>query len=151
MHYRTNPALSGTQLVQLAKSPAHYQYYIKNPIEPTPAMEFGTAAHTMVLEPETFKDRYAVFSGEGTRASKEYKEFLAQNPNKSILKLNEMDRILDMVTAIENHTLAFELFAVSDNELLNKYGKEKYMYLAGTLRGLDIAQKLLEEQDELQK
>jgi len=73
----------------------------------------------MVLEPETFKDRYAVFSGEGTRASKEYKEFLAQNPNKSILKLNEMDRILDMVTAIENHTLARELLLHSPgkNEL----------------------------------
>ena len=119
MNYRSKPGLSGTQLVQLAKSPAHYQYYIKNPIEPTPAMEFGTAAHTMVLETETFKDRYAVFSGEGTRASKEYKEFLAQNPNKSILKLNEMDRILDMVTAIENHTLAKELLLHSPgkNEL----------------------------------
>lgn len=119
MSYRSRPGLSGTQLVKLAKSPAHYKHYIENPTEPTPAMEFGTAAHTMVLEPQVFKDRYAVYAGEGTRASKEYKEFLAQNPNKTILKLDEMDRILDMVTVIEQHDLARELLLHSPgtNEL----------------------------------
>ena len=61
------------------------------------------------------------------------------------------DRLKERIKEAEDTYHSFELFAVSDNELLNKYGKEKYMYLAGTLRGLEIAQKLLEEQDELQK
>lgn len=119
MNYRSKPGLSGTQLVQLDRSPAHYNYLVQNPIEPTPAMEFGTAAHTMVLETAFFNTRYAVYKGEGTRASKEYKEFALQNQGKSILKQEDYDRILGMVTELERHGLAREL-------LLHSTGKNEH-------------------------
>ncbi len=119
MNYRQNPALSGTQLVALSKSPAHYKHLLDNPIEPTPAMEFGTAAHTMLLETPLFNSRYAVYTGEGTRASKEYKEFASKQVGKSIIKNEDYQRILDMMTVLQNHSLARELLMNSkgQNEL----------------------------------
>lgn len=119
MNYRDRLGLSGTQLVQLDRSPAHYRHLLDNPIEPTPAMEFGTAAHTMVLETAFFNTRYAVFKGEGTRASKEYKEFAAVNQGKTILKQDDYERILGMVTELERHGLAREL-------LLHASGKNEH-------------------------
>ena len=109
MNYRQNPALSGTQLVALSKSPAHYKHLIDNPIEPTPAMEFGTAAHTMLLETQHFNSRYAVYRGEGTRASKEYKDFASKYPNTTIIKQADYERILDMMTVLRQHSLASTL------------------------------------------
>lgn len=119
MNYRQNPALSGTQLVALSKSPAHYKHLLDNPIEPTPAMEFGTAAHTMLLETSLFNSRYAVYTGEGTRASKEYKEFASKQGTKTIIKQDDYQRILDMMTVLQNHSLARELLMNSkgQNEL----------------------------------
>jgi hypothetical protein len=119
MNYRSKPGISGTQLVQLDRSPAHYNYLTQNPIEPTPAMEFGTAAHTMLLETSLFNSRYAVYTGEGTRASKEYKEFASKQVGKSIIKNEDYERILDMMTVLQNHSLARELLINSkgQNEL----------------------------------
>ena len=46
------------------KTPAHvYDSYInpdREPIEPTPAMQFGSMVHKAILEPETFDDCYCV-------------------------------------------------------------------------------------------
>lgn len=112
MEYRQRPGLSGTQLVKLAKSPAHYKEYVANPPEPTPAMEFGTAAHTLVLEPQLFNQQYAIFNGEGTRASKEYKAFAAAHAGKEILKQDEYDRLLGMQAALKQHALATSLLFV---------------------------------------
>lgn len=65
--------------------------------------------------------------------------------------MNYRDRLKERIKEAQGIYYGLELFAVSDDELLNKYGKERYLYLAGKLRGLEIAQKLLEEQDELQR
>lgn len=107
--YRQRPGLSGTQLVKLAKSPLHYKHAVDNPSEPTPAMEFGTAAHTLVLEPQLFSQQYAVFQGEGTRASKEYKAFALANSAKSILKQEEYQDLQQMLTALQGKQLASRL------------------------------------------
>lgn len=107
--YRQKPGLSGTQLVKLARSPAHYKYSVEHPTEPTTAMEFGTAAHKLVLETESFDNDYAIYRGEGTRASKEYKEFAAGVEGKKILKADEYECLQGMLTALKGHTLARRL------------------------------------------
>lgn len=107
--YRQRPGLSGTQLVKLAKSPLHYKHAVDNPSEPTPAMEFGTAAHAMVLEPHAFTQQYAVFNGEGTRASKEYKAFAQQHAGKCILKQEEHSDLVQMLMVLYSKQLASRL------------------------------------------
>lgn len=107
--YRQVAALSGTGLVKLARSPKHYREYVDYPQEPTAAMQLGTAVHTMVLEMSTFSSQYAIFLGEGTRASKEYKAFAASNVGKTILKQDELDTISACVTALRENPLAKRL------------------------------------------
>lgn len=54
--------LGHSALLRLLRSPAHYQAYLNEPErDPTPALLFGQAFHTAVLEPERFASDYAVF------------------------------------------------------------------------------------------
>lgn len=58
--YRADPALSRSELFKLHKSPMHFKHAQEHPQEATPAMNFGTAFHCYMLEPEKFIDRYIV-------------------------------------------------------------------------------------------
>lgn len=59
--YHNHPAVGHSGLVRIMRSPAHYQDYVTNPFEPTPAMRLGTAVHAALLEPEAFAEQYTVF------------------------------------------------------------------------------------------
>ncbi len=58
--YHAGPGVSKSQLDKLAQSPFHYwAHYISGSPPPrteTPAMRFGTAVHTAILEPDHFAD-----------------------------------------------------------------------------------------------
>jgi hypothetical protein len=64
--YHATRALSKSGLDKFRRSPAHFRAWqdgeIKN--ESSPALEFGTAAHMAVLEPELFIAKYTSFSGD---------------------------------------------------------------------------------------
>lgn len=64
--YHASRSLSKSGLDQLRKSPAHFKAWQDGSasIETTPAMEFGTAAHMAVLEPELFIQKYKPFNGD---------------------------------------------------------------------------------------
>ncbi len=72
--YHAEKALSKSGLDQFRKSPAHFRAWqdgrTKN--ETSPALEFGSAAHCAVLEPERFILTYKLFTGD--RRSKQGKE-----------------------------------------------------------------------------
>lgn len=59
--YRSISAINNSFLWTLkTRSPAHALYEREHPSEPTPALLFGQALHALILEPATWKDRYAV-------------------------------------------------------------------------------------------
>jgi hypothetical protein len=62
--YHAGPGISKSGLDKLARSPLHYWDAYISPKKvtraETPAMQFGTAVHTAVLEPDTFASRYYV-------------------------------------------------------------------------------------------
>uniref|UniRef100_E6QW59 Putative exodeoxyribonuclease 8 PDDEXK-like domain-containing protein n=1 Tax=mine drainage metagenome TaxID=410659 RepID=E6QW59_9ZZZZ len=58
--YHSGEEISHSGIVQLLKSPEHYLHYKTGDREPTPAMEFGSAFHTYVLEPALFHEVYSV-------------------------------------------------------------------------------------------
>ena len=60
-YHRNKDAVGHSSLVRIMRSPAHFQEYVTHPPEPTPAMAFGTAVHSAVLEPAAFASDYAVF------------------------------------------------------------------------------------------
>ncbi len=61
--YRSTPGLSNSGMKHLAVSPLRFWFHEINPNrpieEPSHEMQFGTAVHCAVLEPEVFDDRYA--------------------------------------------------------------------------------------------
>lgn len=66
-------AVSASELKHAIKSTSHYMRYKREGINTTPAMEFGTLVHTLILEPESFVDRY-VIAPSGDKRKKDVKE-----------------------------------------------------------------------------
>ena len=71
--YRSNPAISRSELFKIGKSPLHFKYERENPPEPSAALIFGQAFHKFVLEPDGFDEEFAVAPNvdRRTRAGKE--------------------------------------------------------------------------------
>jgi len=97
--YHAGPGVSSSQIKALLKSPAHSQVQI----EQTPAMEFGTAFHTAILEPELFADTYVVMSKFDRRTKQgkvDYAEWMEANEGKSFITEDEQQALLAMQAAV---------------------------------------------------
>lgn len=95
--YFKNLALSQSDVKNLLNS---YQMFKlkRESNESTPAMEFGTAFHTAILEPEKFVNEYAVFNGDKrTKTGKEEYELLSAS--KRVINANEYKLLTDMQEA----------------------------------------------------
>jgi hypothetical protein len=106
--YHELPAISKSHLDQINRSPLHYwSRYVdpnRQPMQPTAAMELGTAVHMAVLEPELFLETYATAPGlsKTTKAGKEaWAE--AEASGKKLLKPDELDQIDCMHQALLSH------------------------------------------------
>ena len=106
--------LSASSAKEFYKSPAHYLRYKAGKKEPTPAMEWGTAVHKIILEPATFDNHYHVIdegdilgkltANSNPRATKVYKDWLKEQQelagDKKILNRGEyitLERVRDCV------------------------------------------------------
>lgn len=92
---------SGLDLIN--KSPLHYWHRYLNPDreqESTPALEFGSAFHLALTEPDIYADRYAVFNGDRrTNAGKAaYQELI--DAGRQIIKQDDADTISRMRDAV---------------------------------------------------
>lgn len=94
--------LSFSSLKAFADSPASFMEYKMRKKEPTPAMQFGSMLHCLVLEPDEFDTRYlclddadiiAQIGGAKPRATKAYKEWyavtVAEAGNRQIVETND--------------------------------------------------------------
>lgn len=57
--YAARPGIRQSNLKRLAKSPAHYQEALRNPVD-TASLAIGRAAHVAILEPHLFADEFVV-------------------------------------------------------------------------------------------
>jgi len=109
--YHSTRALSKSGLDQFRKSPAHFRAWqdgtTKN--ESSPALEFGTAVHMAILEPELFAKSYAVFTGD--RRTKDgkaaYEAVIASG--KIPLNQEQWDNITGAAAAVHAHPAAAPL------------------------------------------
>jgi len=58
--YHRGPGISSTNLKNALISPLHYKTHKQHPKPSTPAMMVGTMLHELVLEPDTFLDRFVL-------------------------------------------------------------------------------------------
>ena len=109
--YHGTKALSKSGLDQFRKSPAHFRAWqdgiTKN--ESSPALEFGTAVHMAILEPELFAAIYTVFAGD--RRNKDgkaaYEAVIASG--KTPLNQEQWDNITGAAAAVHAHPAAAPL------------------------------------------
>jgi exodeoxyribonuclease VIII len=101
--------LSYSALKAFKKSPNHLLAYWDRTLEKTPAMIKGSLIHTLVLEPDTFNEKYAIFEGK-TKRGKAYDEFVAQNEGKEIITTSQYLEVVEIKEKVWNDPIAKELF-----------------------------------------
>ena len=118
--YHAHSAVGHSSLVRLLRSPAHFQNYLVAPHEPTPAMQFGTAFHAALLEPEAFAETYVVVP-KFDRRTKEGKESAArwesENVGKTALTDEQMSALHEMTLNVRQHSGASRLLSQGQAEM----------------------------------
>ena len=94
-YYADREYVSNSMLSLLNKSPQHLQRLLDGHKEETPALNFGSAFHTYVLEPKKWNIDVAIYEGK-TRRGKAWDEFQEQHPSKTIINKSEHQKIVDM-------------------------------------------------------
>lgn len=101
-----------SELWRISESPEKYKWFLEHPVEPTPALTFGQAAHKYILEPDSFDDEFAVAPNvdKRTKAGKdEWAEFCAKNEGKTIISPDDFIQIQEMTEVLKNHPIAYQL------------------------------------------
>ena len=114
--YHAHPAVSKSHLDLIARSPLHYWARYLDPNrevpEPTAAMRIGTALHTLVLEQDTFEERY-ITAPQVDRRTKDGKarwsEFEAEAGDRELIAADDRAMISRMAEAVWSHPAAAAL------------------------------------------
>lgn len=117
INYADIDAVNQSTLKEILRSPAHYEYRLANPKEPTDAMRVGTATHTAVLEPIRLTTEYAIW--EDTRIDEKsgktikqvrngsvWDQFQAQHAGKTIVRECDLAEAMAMRDAVAANKLA---------------------------------------------
>lgn len=108
--YNAMEGIRRSDLWKIKQSPLHFRWHMDHPEEPTPALIFGRAMHKYLLEPETFRDEFAI-APSCDRRTKEgrriYEDFADSVGDREVLTLDDMERIGEMKRALmENDDVA---------------------------------------------
>lgn len=105
--------ISKSGLDKIARSPAHYKYFVENESEDTPALVFGRAFHTMILEPEKMDDEVIVLPDAwptkkecGISIEEQKEAFRHKHQHKAILTADQMDMAKAMRASLDEHAAA---------------------------------------------
>lgn len=97
--YRAEPGVNWSTLKAMRDSPRAYLHAIKTERKDTLPMMLGRAVHTLVLEPATFGELYATWTG-GDRRGAKWTEFEAEHEGMTIFKPAEVDLAHAMAEAV---------------------------------------------------
>lgn len=117
--YHGTKALSKSGLDQFRRSPAHFRAWQDGITkdESSPALEFGTAVHMAILEPDLFAATYTAFAGD--RRNKDgkaaYEAVIASG--KTPLNQEQWDNITGAAAAVHAHPSAAPLLAGIQTEV----------------------------------
>ena len=118
--YHRDPSISKSGLDQFRKSPAHFQAWLAEDREQTPAMRIGTLTHLAVLEPDSFDEKTVIapLVDKRTKEGKSiWEQFKGDNDGKEILSLDEHNQIVAMRDSVRKHQAAGKLLAKGGSEI----------------------------------
>lgn len=121
--YHKGPGFGSTRLSRTALH--SYQHMLAADPKQTEAMLLGSLVHTMVLEPETYADRYAVRppgSARNTKAGKAvYEAWEQEKGNREEIKAETRDLAKGIADAVLSHPIAGRIIAKSTHKELSMY------------------------------
>ena len=106
--YQAIDAVNFSSLKALKVSPLQYQHDQKNPRAETAFFRVGRAIHAYILEPETFAQRFARFTGK-VRRGKEWEAFKEANASADILSDDEWESAIGSARAVLAHPVASKI------------------------------------------
>ncbi len=84
--YHQDIAVQSCSLLKpLLVSPAHYKAQFFESNSSSKAKDFGTLIHTLVLEPQAFAARYAVYEGQKDGRDAEFKAFVKAHAGQTVI------------------------------------------------------------------
>ena len=110
--YHALNAANFSSLKEMSRSPAHAYHTFQEPREPSPALNLGDAAHSIVLEPERLDREYFEAPTELKKLKREqdaWKEAQERNPGKNPLRPSEWAHLQQIRDAVLRHPYAREL------------------------------------------
>lgn len=114
--YHSSAGISRSKLMLLDKSPYHFWYEtlsgqaVKQ--ESTPAMNIGSAFHTLLLEPAKFQMEFAVAPNMDRRTKEGkaiYEEFSKESEGKIILTADQFAKVGKMADLVSKHEIVTTL------------------------------------------
>ncbi len=123
--YQGRRSLNISALKNIGRSPLYYRYRLDHPMQPTAAMELGTATHAAVLEPDRFSLDYVGWDG-GRRAGKAWEEFqaTAAGGGVRILPARDYESVLEMQTAVRANPFAAAYLATGAAEVTMEWADD---------------------------
>lgn len=116
--YRSIEAISNSELSPIKRSPAHFKANLEAERKDTPALVFGKALHTLVLEPEKFPSEVLLcLSDAKTREHKDYRSTVAENPGKTIVLKHEWEQLFQIAEAVAFNPTASSLLRDTKREV----------------------------------
>lgn len=108
--YFAADGLNSSKLKDAAESPAKYKYFhIDGHVVPDkPAWGFGRLLHGMYLEPDTFMQTIHVVDA-SSRRGKVWSEALADNPDKEVVLISDIEKAAAIVHSLRQNREAREL------------------------------------------
>jgi len=114
--YHASEGISRSKLMLLDKSPYHFWYEMHSGLaekkEPTPAMNVGSAFHTLLLEPELFSREFAVapkIDRRTTKGKEAYEVFMKENMDKILLTDEQYAKACVMARHVKQHDIVTTL------------------------------------------
>ncbi len=118
LYYSDKEFVSNSMLSLLNKSPQHLQRMFDGHKEETPALNFGKAFHSFVLEPEKFIKEVSVFEGKARRG-KVWEEFKKMNEGITIITESEYNKIVSMRKSLCTPDKSYDFIENSKHEIAN--------------------------------
>lgn len=103
--YHEAPGIGSSAIKQAAISMAHYKAYCERERDVSPQaaknMRIGSATHCLVLEPDTYEEKFVTQPRDiKQRRGEKWEQFKEDNPGKTILAPDEPELASDMANAV---------------------------------------------------
>lgn len=104
--YRAMPGLNKSSIEKILDCPLAYKLGLEQKDEPTPAMQFGTLVHSMILEPETVPALYHIMQGDLRSKAGKTERAKALEEGKAIVSASDFEKAKTMQERVKAHPAA---------------------------------------------